>query len=130
MLSLAYEARNAGRIAIRLEVAAETADEEARRITRHWGAVLAARVRELAPYETGHYRSTIRWYVRGGKGTPYVSVQSSHPASRRLELGFHGRDALGRHYADPPRPHFRPAAAAIAPLYLESLRQMAQNVVR
>jgi hypothetical protein len=37
------------------------------------------------------------------------------PQTHRLEYGFVGEDSLGRHYYQPPFPHFRPA--------LEEMRQ-------
>jgi Bacteriophage HK97-gp10, putative tail-component len=52
---------------------------------------------------TGEYRAS--WKYNAATHTVYTE----HPASYRLEYGFVGVDSLGRHYADPPRPHVRPA---------------------
>lgn len=42
-----------------------------------------------------------------GAGTPY---------ERRIELGFHGADALGRLYDQPPYPYLRPGLEDATPL--------------
>jgi hypothetical protein len=42
-----------------------------------------------------------------------VTVGTNHPAARRHEYGFSGRDSLGRVYHTPPRPHVRPAMAVV-----------------
>lgn len=56
---------------------------------------------------TGNYLRTINTAtIDDGWGT---TVGSNAPQARRLELGFHGVDALGRSYAQPPYPHFAPA---------------------
>lgn len=60
---------------------------------------------------TGDYRAS--WNSRLVMQTPDVStirVGTNKPQARRLELGFAGRDALGRVYNQPPYPHVRPAA--------------------
>lgn len=38
-----------------------------------------------------------------------VIVYTTHPAARRLEMGFNGVDSIGRRYHQPPFPHVRPA---------------------
>jgi hypothetical protein len=48
-------------------------------------------------------------------------VVNPSPQTYRLEYGFIGRDALGRRYAQPPYPHFRPALAKIGPEYRRSI---------
>jgi hypothetical protein len=39
------------------------------------------------------------------------------PQARRLEHGFTGVDALGRHYNQPPYPHARPALLDTQPMF-------------
>jgi hypothetical protein len=56
---------------------------------------------------TGDYlRSINTATIDDGWGT---TVGSNAPQARRLELGFHGADSLGRVYAQEPLPHFAPA---------------------
>lgn len=38
------------------------------------------------------------------------TIGTDAPQGRRLELGFVGEDSLGRHYNQPPYPHFVPMA--------------------
>lgn len=61
---------------------------------------------------TGDYVRSIRArpVTRPGQ-TGYIG--SPRPQAARLELGFYGRDSLGRQYAQPPFPHFAPAAAEL-----------------
>lgn len=54
---------------------------------------------------TGGYEASI--VTRGG------IVLTKHPAARRLEKGFVGRDSMGRIYHQAPRPHWRPAIEKI-----------------
>ena len=74
-----------------------------RRTYAHRTAALAA---SRAPRRTGAYAASIGVDEDGNVG-------SNHPASARLEWGFHGVDSLGRRYNQGPRPHYGPAADAI-----------------
>jgi hypothetical protein len=60
---------------------------------------------------TGAYLGTITIVERSSAGNvSSVYVGSGAPESARLELGYIGTDAAGRHVEAPPYPHFRPAA--------------------
>lgn len=48
-----------------------------------------------------------------------TSVISEHPAGPRLEKGYVGVDSLGRHYNQPPFPHWAPAIAKVGPEWLQ-----------
>lgn len=48
-------------------------------------------------------------------------VINPSPQTRRLEYGYVGTDSAGRHYNQPPFPHFRPALAAVRPKFVASL---------
>lgn len=67
--------------------------------------------------QTGSYRAS--WFkvdmgvFRGWK------VATFAPQAARLEYGFTGTDSLGRNYAQPARPHVRPAMEKIRPLFRE-----------
>jgi hypothetical protein len=69
--------------------------------------------------QTGDYRRSIAVEITGTTAT----VGTNRPQGPRLELGFVGVDALGRHYNQPPFPHFRPAAAEIEPQFAAELEQ-------
>lgn len=58
---------------------------------------------------TGDYRRSIA-QTNGFQGkVPVAWVFTNAPQGRRLEYGFNSIDALGRHYRQPPYPHWRPA---------------------
>lgn len=73
---------------------------------------------------TGEYWKSIQ-YHSGVTGNTYSSqtgrisrgfeaeVFTDKPFGRRLELGFVGVDSLGRHYNQPPFPHWGPAIEEI-----------------
>ena len=63
---------------------------------------------------TGAYRNSIRILEQeaGGDGSTFI-VGTDAPQAARLEFGFVGVDALGRHYHQPPFPHWRPALREI-----------------
>lgn len=48
-------------------------------------------------------------------------VKSEHPAAARLEYGFVGVDARGRHYNQPPYKHWGPAAEYMAGRWINDL---------
>jgi hypothetical protein len=55
------------------------------------------------------------------------SVVSDHPAAARLELGFFDTDALGRHYNQPPFPHWAPAIAITEQEWLDRYNNAPQE---
>ena len=71
---------------------------------------------------TGDYRRSLRRRTERRKNSARTSVGSAHPASRRLELGFVGTDALGRVYDQPPFPHLGPGLDAEAPDFERDIR--------
>lgn len=99
------------------------ATERINAVTRHYGQILQTRVMANASGRpgpravTGNYRRSIGLDI----GPSMATVFSNAPQARRLELGFAGQDSLGRHYADPPRPHYGPALDEVGPLYAEAL---------
>jgi hypothetical protein len=108
--------------------AALTAGAKAFTITRTWTQALTTKIRANASgrpgprARTGDYRRS--WsgitYVRGG--VEVVGEASTNaPQGPRLEFGFTGVDALGRHYDQPPYPHARPALDAISEPYTAAL---------
>lgn len=86
-------------------------------IVTHFGQLYQTRVRAAASGRpgpraiTGNYRRSISLEVgRSASGTVAI-VGTNAPQARRLEFGFVGSDSLGRHYNQPPYPHFEPPLA-------------------
>lgn len=70
---------------------------------------------------TGDYnRSIVADSVRNGHVFSAI-VGSSAPQTLRLEFGFHGPDALGRYYNQPPFPHFGPSVPEFGDLGVKEL---------
>lgn len=107
-------------LAREFEVKSVRAGAKAFEITRTWGQALRTRVLAHASgrpgprHRTGDYKRswTVQTYTRGG--TFVADIGTNAPQGRRLEFGFTGTDALGRHYNQPPYPHARPALDEIA----------------
>ena len=63
-----------------------------------------------APVETGTLRRSIRsWLSREDMTETAYSVAPATVYARRIELGFHGPDSLGRVYNQGPHPYLKPA---------------------
>lgn len=100
-----------------------------RAIVGHYTLLLQTKVRGNASGRpgpnapTGDYRRSISRRVTstGGSATGVVGTNSAQ--GRRLELGFTGVDSLGRHYNQPPYPHFGPAVEAIEPQFMRALEE-------
>jgi hypothetical protein len=75
---------------------------------------------------TGDYRRSITTaiYVSPDRSGILAVVGTNKPQGRRLEYGFIGVDALGRHYNQPPYPHFRPAIVERHEPFLEAVRKI------
>lgn len=92
-------------------------------VVTHWGLALATQVKANASgrpgprVQTGDYRRSIVSEVRQSPDAIMAIVGTNKPQGRRLELGFIGVDSLGRHFNQPPYPHFAPAVAQIAPMF-------------
>jgi hypothetical protein len=71
--------------------------------------------------ETGAYRDS--WHISIDPARQTILVESDHPAAHRLEYGFSGRDAMGRVYNQPPRPHVRPAVTLTGVRYFGRIRK-------
>ncbi|MBY8884783.1 HK97 gp10 family phage protein [Streptomyces sp. PTM05] len=96
-------------------------------ITRHYAMLMRVRIQRNASGRpgpnviTGQYRAS--WDVRmaPGGGQVVAEVFSDAPQARRLEYGFVGVDAIGRHYRQPPFPHVEPAFRRTEPEFLRAL---------
>jgi len=68
---------------------------------------------------TGQYVGAMAM-VRTGRYE--VGVTNPSPQTNRLEFGFVGVDAIGRHYMQPAFPHFLPALAEVGPMFSAAMR--------
>ena len=58
---------------------------------------------------TGEYVSSINVEINNDTESMSINAGSNAPQMMRLEQGYTGTDANGRHVSQPPYPHFRPA---------------------
>lgn len=96
-------------------------------VTRMYGMLLQTKVKAYASkprtgppgprIQTGDYVRSISLDMGLEAGGPTATVGTNKPQGRRLEFGFVGIDSIGRHYNQPPYPHFRPALEEVAPLF-------------
>lgn len=109
-------------------------DAQTLQVTRMYGNLLATSVKAHASGRpgprtvTGDYRRSITTDVRREAGTAIATVGTTRPQGRRLELGFVGVDSLGRHYNQPPFPHFRPALSKIEGPYVAALTAITRRI--
>lgn len=101
-------------------------------VLRHHGMLLRARAMANASHprsqdsakpriQTGDYVRSITLSVTGTSAL----VGTNRVQGRRLEFGFTGVDAIGRHYDQPPYPHFGPALDEVAPGFILGMAAIA-----
>lgn len=78
---------------------------------------------------TGDYLRSISAQPLGQYGGSGWFVGTNAPQGPRLEFGFVGVDSLGRHYDQPPYPHFGPAADWMEPLFAGAMEVVVQSQV-
>lgn len=87
-------------------------------VVRHFGQLYQTRVKARASGRpgprviTGDYRRSIYFELTTVGASPAAIVGTNAPQGRRLEYGFVGVDSLGRHFNQPPYPHFEPPLEA------------------
>lgn len=102
-----------------LAVAASTLGGQTFNVVRTMGEALKTRVLAHASgrpgprHVTGDYKRSWSALTKIESGSVTAEVGTSAPQGPRLEYGFTGVDALGRHYNQPPYPHARPALVEI-----------------
>lgn len=107
-------------IAHEFEVKSFRVAERAFQVVRTFGQSLRTRVLAHASgrpgprHVTGDYKRSWSVTTFVNNGNPTSDVGTNAPQGRRLEYGFTGVDAIGRHYNQPPYPHARPALAETA----------------
>ena len=126
-----FRAPRAFVVAAEMTEAAAGVDVKARAVVRHHGALLQTKVKAHASkprtgppgprIQTGDYNRSIGVEFGGNAGWSRASVGTNAPQGRRLEFGFIGADALGRHYNQPPYPHFEPALREVEPLFVAAI---------
>lgn len=121
---------NAHEVAAALLATGDRAERKAEQVVRQFGLLLETRVKGNASGRpgpravTGDYRRSIntRFGRTGGQFT--ATVGTNAPQARRLEYGFVGADRLGRHYNQPPYPHFGPAVLAVEPAFRDAMARI------
>lgn len=93
----------------------------ARQVDRRALVLLLQYIRMNAPVASGAHRAAI--HIMG------MSVVSGTPYAARLEYGFVGVDALGRHYNQSPQSHFRTGAEQLRPVYAQMYVQLVRKVL-
>ena len=78
---------------------------------------------------TGDYLRTWTVVPLGPLGGHGYFVGSNAPQGPRLEFGFTGRDALDRHYDQPPYPHVGPAVAEAEPEFADAMDVIVQGAM-
>jgi hypothetical protein len=117
-----------------LRAAAPVGTRTMRALVTHFAALLETSVKQHASGRpgpnviTGDYRRSITRQVTATRGGAEAEVGTNAVQGPRLEYGFHGTDSLGRHYDQPPYPHFRPAADEIEPQFVEAVEQAIARV--
>lgn len=138
------------RVVTAFKTAAETVGPRAVEITRKYGLLAQTHVRanmsgrtgvifhpeggedagppgEIGPRAiTGDLRRSVTQSTEVRGGWVHAQVGTNDPAARRLELGFVGVDALGRHVDQPPYPAWRPAFDDLAPKYRAEIEALAR----
>lgn len=120
---------NASMVASEMLFESEAVNRTVHGLMVHHGQLLRTRVMAKASGRpgpnviTGDYRRSISMSVEAAPGRTVVIVGTNAPQGRRLEFGFNGMDSLGRHYNQPPYPHFGPAVDDIVPGLVHALQE-------
>lgn len=99
--------------------------QEVRAVNRRWVPRLRAMLiahssgRPGPQVITGAYNAA--YVVQTENDDLSVTADNPSPQSDRLENGYVGVDALGRHYHQPPFAHFRPTAEEASGPYAEDV---------
>lgn len=106
-----------------------------RTATQVHGNLLLARVKANAAGRpgprivTGSYNRSWNLIMSSLANGVSADVGTNAVQGRRLEFGFVGVDSLGRHYAQPPYPHARPAFDMVAEGYYASLALIVETML-
>lgn len=91
------------------------ADAGAATFVAKGGLMIEAAAKDRAPVQTGTLRRSIHVgsVSMTGMGRWKSETYPSTIYSRRIELGFHGDDSLGRHYEQAGQPYLAPGLASV-----------------
>ena len=118
----------------RLAAGAATMSSRTDAVVRHYGQLMQTKIQAHASGRpgpnapTGNYRRSIHVEFGQAGGGLEARVGTNAPQGRRLEFGFVGTDSLGRHYNQPPFPHFGPAANEVEPEFVAALAAVAMGI--
>lgn len=126
-----HGAREAARdfVAISAKVSAGTAP-----LVAHYGQLYQGRVRARASGRpgprviTGDYRRSIGLVLTQFNGAPAAVVGTDAVQARRLEYGFASTDSLGRHFNQPPYPHWEPDLEKTTSEFEKALERLIASV--
>lgn len=104
---------NARVVAGQFATSAATIGPKVAGIERHYRQLLLTSIQARVTKRTGGLAASYHINETG--------VSSDHPAAHRHEVGFHGRDSLGRLYNDPPHAQVGPAADGVEGRFGEAL---------
>lgn len=114
-----------GRVQSKMRNFIKYSQEDSRRITQRYAEDFVNAVKRNASGRpgpnivSGEYVGSIKKFTEG----PYqAGAETSSPYAMRLEYGFIGTDSLGRHYQQPPLPHWRPAMDEVGTRYLKAMQ--------
>lgn len=117
------------------QVGIYVADRVAASVVHH-GQLLRTRVMAKASGRpgpnapTGDYRRSITLEIVRGTFSISAVVGTNKPQGRRLEYGFVGVDSAGRHYDQPPYPHFLPAQDEIGRLMVQDIDRIVKGATQ
>lgn len=112
---------NADVVAGQLARSAATIGPKVAGIERHYRQLLLTSIQARVTKVTGGLAASYRVDEDG--------VSSDHPAAHRHEVGFHGRDSLGRLYNDPPHAQVGPAADGVENRFVEALEASVGDIL-
>lgn len=108
------------RVAADMEQAAKAGYDRMTKVVRKYAQLGLAKVRANASGRpgprrvTGDYKRDMNIEYDG----PFLAnISTGKPQGPRLEFGFVGEDKLGRHYNQPPFPHWGPMADWLMPQF-------------
>jgi hypothetical protein len=109
------------------------APQSVREVNRRYQAILLTEARKSASgrpgpeVESGAFIGAMKTGVEDRGYAVYL--ENNSPQAARLEFGFVGVDALGRHYAQPPYPWLLPTFARVAKRYQTDQMQAMEKLI-
>lgn len=92
--------------------------------------VVEAAAKQRTPVQGGTLRRSYETEPGGSLGDVYARVGPTMVYARRVELGFHGADSLGRVYDQQPRPYLKPAIEQVRDPVMAMARRRVAAAIR